>query len=146
RKRRVRDDRGPDAIARDHVAAGAIVGHRHHGFGGEHPAVVKLHRRHGIVGRANGRGDGQRTGGWLRRIFYHRAEDRTSAGAAGIGSAGSWGGEETPGRGRCWLAETKRYVLELRRVGGRERADHRHSVRRHQRQVLAIRRELEIRV
>src|SRR5439155_26446350 len=70
----------------------------------------------------------------------------TSAGAAGIGSAWSGGGEETPGRRRCWLAETKRYVLELWRVGGREGADLSHSVRRHQRQVLAIRRELEIRV
>ena len=44
------------------------------------------------------------------------------------------------------FAETKRLVLKLRRIGGREGADHRHSVRRHQRQVLAIGRELEIRV
>ena len=120
RKRRGWNDRRPDAIARHRVAAGAIVTHRHHGLGGKHPPVVKLHGRHGVVGRTNLRGNGQRTGHRLGRVFYRRTKDRTGARAAGIRSTGSGRGEKAPRWSRVGIAarfDIQGYGRLARRVG-----------------------------
>ena len=143
-ERRAGNDRCPHSVTPRGIASYPIVIHRQHGFFPKHLPVVQLHRHNRLVGRTNDYRNGQRTNLRLGWILFHHGNNRPRTSAAFIRLTRSGNREETPHKIICQWGEAERCILELCRVGRSEGAHHRHSVRGHEREVFAIRRESEI--